>query len=414
MTAPPADGTATSAEMLALGRRTYAFGLRWTSAASRRSLVAEALAAARAEKAGHVVLHRGFNQFGLAADLQALAGVLGAGRLPRSGAAAIAASIGPATLAAFPLDDGRWLVLAIDRKGFLPDGDTIVADGAAAKARVEQLIAQSPTSWRRKLVPQDWNISDSRSVSPNRLLGRSRAPSLVPLWLLANRRRLAAGAVATVSLVLLVALLAIHQILSSPPAIFLPPPPPKSVAAVWTPAGLAIDRCLSAMRDAQRYATVPGWPVVKYACQGGEGLTVSFARKGDGQIGMIRGLVPSAQLSDDGRSAILALPLPALPRISATGRFAPRARYQLTGLDVAQRLNGAFALQAARAPLPGEAKDSVRGQDWAAFTWTYQTQAPALAWAGAIARLGSISVDTLVLTPTDDLWQLTGTLYASN
>src|SRR6202043_3753481 len=98
-------------------------------------------------------------------------------------------------------------------------------------------------------------------------------------------------------------------------------------------------------------------------------------------------------LSDDGRSAVLALPLPALPRISATAEFAARQRYQVIGLDLAQRLNGAFTLQGFRKPLPGEVASASPNQAWTAVAWTYQTQAPAIVWAGAIARLGSLSVD---------------------
>jgi hypothetical protein len=180
------------------------------------------------------------------------------------------------------------------------------------------------------------------------------------------------------------------------------------------PAGLAIDHCLSAFRDAQRYIAVPGWVLSKYTCQGGEGVTLNFVRVPTGQISALRTMAPAAQLSDDGRSAVLALPLLALPRISASAGFAPRQRYQLVGIDLAQRLNGAFTLQAARRPLPGDATAASVSQSWAAFTWTYQTQAPAIVWAGAIARLGAISLDALTFTPTDNLWQLAGTLYAGN
>jgi hypothetical protein len=143
-------------------------------------------------------------------------------------------------------------------------------------------------------------------------------------------------------------------------------------------------------------------------------VTVIFARAGNGQISVIRALVPKAQLSDDGRSAVLALPLSALPRVSATAAFAPRQHYQLIGLDLAQRLNGTFTLQGFRKLLPGEAASVLPNQAWNAVTWTYQTQAPAIVWAGAIARLGSISLDTLTYSPADSLWQLTGYLYASN
>jgi hypothetical protein len=194
----------------------------------------------------------------------------------------------------------------------------------------------------------------------------------------------------------------------------MPFQPPKPVAAVWTPAGLAIDRCLSAFRDAQVYRAVPGWAASKYICEGGEGITVSFTRSGSGQISAIRALVPKAQLSDDGRSAVLALPMTALPRISATAAFAPRELYQLIGLDLAQRLGGAFALQASRKPLPGESAVASPNQAWGAVAWTYQTQAPAIVWAGAIARLGSIGLDTLTYSPAENLWQLSGSLYASN
>lgn len=402
------------AEILAVGGKSYAFGLRWTSAAAKASLIGDAAAAARAEGANYVALHRGFNQFGLATVRNVPAGIRGAFHRPLVGAAAIADAAGAATLAAFPLEDGRWLVLAIDRKGFLPDGDTIVADAAEAKERIESLIRQSPTSWRRKYVPADWGIPESKSVSPQDLLVRSRAPRLISLWLLANRRhvRIVLASAATITCVIGAVL--IRGVTSPVPVVTPPFQQPKPVAAVWTPAGLALDRCISAFRDAQRYVAVPGWVLGKYACEGGEGVSLSFARGAVGQISAMRTMLPAAHLSDDGRSAVLALPLPALPRISATAEFAGRERYQLVGIDLAQRLNGVFALQAGRSLLPGEASAAAPNQSWTAITWTYQTRAPAIVWASAIARLGSISLDTLIYAPSDNLWQLSGTLYAGN
>jgi hypothetical protein len=132
----------------------------------------------------------------------------------------------------------------------------------------------------------------------------------------------------------------------------------------------------------------------------------------DGQVSLLRSLLPAAQLSDDGRAAILALPLTALPRISATGAFAAREHYRIVGLDLSQRLNGIFTLQAGRTPLPGEAEATPLNQAWTAVTWSYQTQAPAIVWAGALARFGAISVETLTFSPADNLWQITGSLYA--
>jgi hypothetical protein len=409
------ERTGASAVVLAVDRNFYAFGLRWTSAASRGTLASEARAAALAEGANYVALHHSFNQFGLAIIRDVPPGIRGAAYRPLVGAAAIADAAGAATLAAFPLDDGRWLVLAIDRKGFLPDGDLIVDNAEQARAHIDLLIAQSPTSWRRKFLPENWNIPDSKTASPQDLLGRSRAPRLVSLWLLTHRRRILLGFAALVAAVIVALVLTVRLVTVRVPVAGVPFQPPKPIAAVWTPAALSIDRCLSAFRDAQLYRAIPGWTASKYTCQGGEGVTVSFARVGDGQISAMRALVPKAQLSDDGRSAVLALPLPALPRISATAAFAQRQRYQVIGLDLAQRLGGAFALQASRKLLPGESTGvSSPNQAWNVVTWTYQTQAPAIVWAGAIARLGSISIDTLTYSPADDLWQLTGSLYASN
>ncbi len=408
------EGTGASALILTVGRKSYAFGLRWTSASSPASLVPEAQAAAIAESANYVALHRSFNQFGLATVGDSAPGIRGAGYRPLAGAAAIADAAGTATLAAFPLEDGRWLVLAIDRKGFLPDGDLIVADADRARARIDLLIAQSPTSWRRKYLPAAWDIPDSKTISPQDLLGRSRAPRLVSVWLLIHRRRLLLGFVALAGAAIGTLAVVVRLVTSPAPVAPLPFQSPKPVAAIWTPAALSIDRCLSAFRDAQVYRAIPGWTAAKFTCQSGEGVTVGFARIGDGQISAIRALVPKAQLSDDGRSAVLALPLPALPRISATAEFASRQRYQVIGLDLAQRLNGAFALRVGRKPLPGESASVSPNQAWAAVAWTYQTQAPAIVWAGAIARLGSISVDTITYSPAENLWQLSGSLYASN
>jgi len=409
------DRTTTPAVILEVAGKSFAFGLRWTSAVARTSLAAEAEAAALAEGANYVALHRNFNQFAVAHVENAPPGWRSATLRPVAGAAAIAAAAGTATLAAFPLDDGRWLVLAIDRKGILPDGDLVLADESLARARIELLLAQSPTSWRRKFLPAEWNLAEARTVAPQNLLGPRKAPRLISLWLLIHRRRLIAG-IAVLAATLAAALIQTIRLLDAPaPVAALPFQPAKPVAAIWTPAALAIDRCLSAFRDAQRFRAVPGWVAGKYSCQGGEGVAVSFTRTVDGQISAIRALVPEAQLADDGRSAVLALPLSALPRISATELFAPRRQYQLIGLDLAQRLNGAFAVQAGRKLLPGEApEEKTANQAWTGFTWTYQTQAPAIVWAGAIARLGAISIDTLTYSPADNLWQLSGTLYASN
>jgi len=167
----PGRKAAGNAEILVVGGRPYAFGLRWTSATSRSAIEQEAKVAAIAEGANYVVIHPGYNQFGLASIANGLAGFRSWFYRPRSGAATIALAAGAATLAAFPLDDDRWLVLAIDRKGILPDGDMIVANAEQAKARIEALVAQSPATWRKKFVPEDWGIADSQDR-------QSRGPSL--------------------------------------------------------------------------------------------------------------------------------------------------------------------------------------------------------------------------------------------
>jgi hypothetical protein len=402
------------AEILIVGGQSFAFGLRWTSAASRSTLEAEARAAAVAEGANYVVIHRAYNQFGLASIGNAPGGVRGCFYRLRSGISTIALTAGAATLAAFPLDDDRWLVLAIDRKGFLPDGDTIVPNAKEAKARIERLIAESPTSWRRKFIPEEWGIPETKTVNPGDLLSRSGAPRLVPLWFLSNRSRIRLGLAVLAGVVGAAIFAALRFLSEAPPSVAVPFQPPKPVAAVWTPAGLALDSCLSALRGAQRYNAVPGWTPAKYSCLGGESVVVDFARRGDGQIGMMRNLLPQARLSDDGRSAVLAIPLSGLPRVSALGVFAAIENYRVIGLDLSQRLNGSFTLQAGKKLLPGESEPAEPIQAWNLFSWTYQTRAPAIVWAGAIARLGSISVDSLVFTPAENLWQVTGSLYASN
>ena len=408
------EQAAGNAEILVVGGRPYAFGLRWTSATSRSAIEQEAKVAAIAEGANYVVIHPGYNQFGLASIANGLAGFRSWFYRPRSGAATIALAAGAATLAAFPLDDDRWLVLAIDRKGILPDGDMIVANAEQAKARIEALVAQSPATWRKKFVPEDWGIADSRTVNPADLLSRLGAPRLAPLWLLTNRRRIRLAFAAFGAFLAATAFAVFRFIAAPPPVAVIPFHPPKPVAAVWTPAALTLDRCLSALRSAQRYNAVPGWIPAKYTCENGESLVVDFLRDGNGQISVIRSLLPQAQLSDDGRSAVLTIPLSALPLVSAIGSFALREQYRQVGLDLSQRLNGAFTLQAGRKLLPGETDITQPGQTWKLFSWTYQTRAPAIVWASAIARLGSLSVDTLVFSPADNLWQISGSLYASH
>ena len=138
------------------------------------------------------------------------------------------------------------------------------------------------------------------------------------------------------------------------PVAVVPFQAPKALPAIWTPAGLTLDACLSALRQAQRYNAVPGWIPTKYTCRSGQSLVIDFSRRGVGQISLMRSLLPAAQLSDDGRAAVLAIPLDGLPRLSSIGAFAPREQYRTVGLDLSQRLNGAFALQVGRTQLPGE------------------------------------------------------------
>ena len=53
------DDTIPATEILVVGGRSYAFGLRWTSAATGSAFIKEATAAAIAEGANFVALHRG-------------------------------------------------------------------------------------------------------------------------------------------------------------------------------------------------------------------------------------------------------------------------------------------------------------------------------------------------------------------
>jgi hypothetical protein len=406
--------TGRDTEILVVGGRSFAFGLRWTSGAGPRQLLAEAKDAAIAEGANFVAIHRGYGQFGLASISSLPTGWPRFFYRPRSGVATIAATAGAATLAAFPLADGRWLVIAIDRNGILPDGDIVVVDADDARARIERLIAQSPTSWRRKFMPAEWGIPDSRQVDPTTLLSGVSGVGLTPLWALANRTRIRVWSAASAAILAATIAVAVRFEGEAPQVAVVPLQAPKPVPALWIPAGPTLDACLSALRAAQRYNAVPGWIPAKYTCQDGQALIVNFSRAGAGQVSVMRSLLPAARLSDDGRAAVLAIPLAALPQVSANGAFAAPEQYRIVGLDLAQRLNGSFGLQAGKRMLPGEADATPPNQAWKLFTWTYQTQAPAIVWAGALARLGAISVDTLVFSPSDNLWQITGSLYASH
>jgi hypothetical protein len=401
-----------NAEIIVVGGKSFAFGLRWTSAAAHSTLEQEAKAAAIAEDANYVVIHRAYNQFGIGSIPDAPTGIRGWFYRPRSGVATIALAAGVATLAAFPLEDERWLVLVIDKRGIFPDGDMIVPTAEKAKARIDELIAQSPTTWRKKFLPDAWGIPDSKSISPKDLLSRSGAARLTPLWFLTNRRLLRAGLAAAAILFAVGVFVAAKYATSPPPVVLIPFQLPKPLEAFWTPAAVSLDRCFAEIDNARRYNALPGWSLTKYTCTAGKSVVIDFSRIGNGQISAIRGFLPMAQLSDDGRSASLTIPLPPQPRVSATGPFTKRQDYQAIGLDVAQRLNGVFALQAGKKLLPGETDTSTIGLPWKQYSWTYQTQAPPVIWASAIELLGAISVETLIHIPADDGWQLTGNIYA--
>ena len=264
------------AEILAVGGRSYAFGLRWTSAAVRASLDSEATAA-RPPRSGanFVAIHRGYCQFGLASIAGVPPPVCKAHSTGRRAASRLSPHpAGAATLAAFPLDDGRWLVMAIDRKGFLPDGDLIVADAEQARARIARWIAQSPTSWRRKFVPDAWGIPDSKSVDPTTLLAGAAAHARLDCRYGCCRTVGGSGSRSRRRSAFLSAVSFRLQCGSKPrrrPRPSFRSKPPKPVAALWTPAGLD-DRCSASprLRAAQRYNAVPGWLPAKYTCQDGK------------------------------------------------------------------------------------------------------------------------------------------------
>jgi hypothetical protein len=255
-------------------------------------------------------------------------------------------------------------------------------------------------------------MQDSKSIGPKDLLSRSGTVRLTPLWFLINRRPLRAGLAAATLVLAVGAFVAFKYATSLPPVVLIPFSAPEPFAASWTPAAVSLDRCFSAIAGARRYNAVPGWSLTKYSCIAGKNLVVDFSRIGNGQISAINAFIPMARLSDDGRSATLTIKLPAQLRVSSTGPFTTRQDYQVIGLDVAQRLNGVFALQVERQLLPGETDSSTIGLPWKQYDWTYQTQAPPAVWAGAITLLGAISVETLIHSPADNGWQLTGNIYA--
>jgi hypothetical protein len=412
MTQPePKPNRLADAVVLVTHGRSFAFGLRWTSATSRATLVQEAQAAAATEGASYVAVHPAYNQFGLACISPPPRGLARWLFQPRSGASSIALAVGTAALAAFPLEDGRWLVLAFDRKGILPDGDLILENEVAAQERVTVLLDQSPAVWRKRFVPEHWGIPDSRSVHPTELLVKSRAPRLKPIFLLANRGWLRIGLVA--SALTLVALGAGILRVSSEtvPTLLAPTPPAKPTAAKWTPAPFSIDQCLFELAVAEKFRAVAGWVPTKFTCLAGTSLFIDFSRSGNGQISTLLDMLPPAQIADDGHTATLTLPLEPLPQISSLGPFDLQTRYRRTVLDLGQRLNGTFSIQPARKLLPGESAASVPSP-WAQFAWSYRTAAPPAVWAGALSQFGAFDIESLSHTPGDKLWLISGSLYA--
>jgi hypothetical protein len=187
--------------------------------------------------------------------------------------------------------------------------------------------------------------------------------------------------------------------------------PPKPAAAVWSPAPLSLDQCLTELAGAERVRAVAGWLPNKFTCLPGKSLFIDFTRTGSGQISTIIDMLPAAQLSDDGRSATLSLALDPLPEISSIGPFDPDTRYRLVGLDLEQRLNGSFTIQPVRKPLPGES-NAAPPAPWTQLTWSYRTSAPPPVWAPALSRFGAIEIESLVHAPGDNLWFISGSLYA--
>jgi|GEM_PF-902498 len=229
-----------SAAIIDVAGMQAAFGLSWRRLKGHASPDREARAEARRLGAAAIAVRPQKRHFGFARDLD-----LPRVRRVRVAASAIADAYPHTMMGAWPLPDGQWWCVALDRGEVYPMfGDLLVPDEAAARRWFDERRPEN--DWSTLAVPADWDLERARPEELDHLFAAHSGTVLEPVRgsFPATPARIAAGvAVLAVAGLGAIWLLGPEQRPKRPspprPVVAAPPasrvvPSPATVAAVCT------------------------------------------------------------------------------------------------------------------------------------------------------------------------------------
>lgn len=395
-----------------VGDRLYVAGMTWRSHIDPRTRLRVAAGeAARRSGARWMVLRDRAGQYGVPAGV--LPPAVDA-RPAWSLAALLADGIHGTWIGAWPLKDGRCIVIVAGSSGILPDGDRVFAESAEARAHVDAMVATA--TWRHIYAPDDWSVPGAKPTPLDRLIPQARAAGnggrlhradrggwLVPM--------LAAAAVLSVGAGALWWALAPS---SRPPTLATDkaPPPPPPPAYRWATAADSFRACIDSFDALVRLRHIGGWPATSFRCAQGRAV---IALKMEAPVWVLKSVVSDAVVDAMAGTALVDRPLSEVkprtwPAGTPLGRRADVAVYLRTA---AERYGGTATVAAAAPTLPGAppANAPAAGATRPRVGWTLRTSAAPVFPQTILAPLPAASLTSAVRDAVSGEWTLQGTVH---
>lgn len=390
--------------VFAVGEIDYAFGMEWHSPG--RNTNVRALCAQEAARSNANLAVVDVGQYGLGW----VEGYRAGRRRCFSAALAVSAALETTTVfGAFALDAGVYVVARV--KGLvLSDGDKVFADETEAREFFARYSHTPEWPTAVKLAPSTWDVPGATEVALDDVLSSqtavraSRTPAVgrPPI-----RREIlwVAGAVVIGAAVVVLALVVGpgHKAVASTRQVYEPLPAELATLSEGVAA------CLDGVMALYQVANVPGWPIVRWDCDGttvrGRLERKPLAPRTWGTAWPTE-VVPQNDLET--AEASVPVPSPAPSRPLTTDKL-------LTAADTAFRLRSVIGTlkgtveMATTPPRPmGRGEPPSGAPPWLRVVWTVKTTAPPEFWATALAlpgtALGTLKKEAAAMV-------ITGTTY---
>ncbi len=292
LAAPPRAG----ATILEIAGAAFAFGLSWRRLKGDAAADREACAEARRLGAVAVAVRAQKRHFGFARGLE-----LPRLRRVRVAAAAVADAFPHTMLGAWPLADGRWWCVALDRGEVYPlFGDRIVADEVAARRWFDD--HRQENDWSTLAVPVAWERERATEVDLDPILAGHATTALEPVAAVTWVPRRAAALTTALAVAGAAALWLLVEIgsgaprpvpvaVAPPPA--LPSPDPLPSPALLAPPTVVAAICARLLRGVGPALPGAGWRGTSAECRlDAEAMRVRLTATARPVVAEVMGLLP--------------------------------------------------------------------------------------------------------------------------